>query len=118
MLYNVSIGRSVSILVAAVAILLASGPGCAAPVLPLPPPTALVEAPPDMDGLVTITGEARPGAFVGCLNENTEVGVLVRADPMSGAYTVRIQAMSGDGIAIWQFEGTESGGMRRDVIVP
>ena len=93
------------------------GPGCASPTLPLPPPTALVEAP-DMTGFVTVSGEARPGAFVGCLNENTEVGVLVRADPMSGEYTLRIQAMSGDGLALWQFEGTEPGGMRRDLVVP
>ena len=115
---NVSIGRNTCLVFAVAAILSSFGPGCAAPVLPLPPPTALVEAPPDMDGIVTIRGEAQPGAFVGCLNENTEAGVIVRADPMSGEYTVRIAAMTGDGVALWQFQGTDSGGMRRDLIIP
>jgi len=71
-----------------------------------------------MEGMVTISGEARAGAFVGCLNENTEAGVIVRADPMSGAYTLRIAATTGDGVTLWQFQGTEPGGMRRDLIIP
>ncbi|HJL19886.1 MAG TPA: hypothetical protein RMH99_29755 [Sandaracinaceae bacterium LLY-WYZ-13_1] len=82
---------------------------CAAPVLPLPPPTALVEEP-DADGVVTVMGEARPGAFVACLNENTEAGVLVRADVDTGAYVARLPAETGHAIRVWQFEASDAGG--------
>ena len=92
--------------------------GCAAPTLPLPPPTALVEAAPDADGLVTVTGQARAGAFVGCLNERTEIGVLVRTDLVTGMYSIRIAAESRDVLTLWQFEGTEPGGQRQEVVVP
>ncbi|MFK7990396.1 MAG: hypothetical protein AB8I08_30520 [Sandaracinaceae bacterium] len=98
--------------------LAASLPACAAPTLPLPPPTALVESPPDADGMVTVTGEARPGAFVGCLNERTEIGVLVRTDVITGEYSLQVAAESSDVLTLWQFEGTEPGGQRREVVVP
>lgn len=91
---------------------------CAAPTLPLPPPTALVEGPPDAEGFVVVSGEARPGAFVGCLNERTEIGVIVRAEVTSGRYTLRVAAESLDVLTLWQFEGTEPGGQRREVVVP
>lgn len=96
----------------------AMGPGCAAPTLPLPPPMALVEGPPDADGLVTVSGNAREGAFVGCLNERTETGVLVRSDPMTGDFSLRIAAESDDTLTLWQFEGTDPGGMQTTVVVP
>lgn len=102
----------------ALAVAIAAGPSCAAPVVPLPPPTALVEAPPDMDGIVTVSGTARAGAFVLCLNEETEQGVIVRADPTSGDYVLRISAMSGDVLVLWQNDGGEEGGMQITVIVP
>jgi hypothetical protein len=92
--------------------------GCAAPVLPLPPPAALVEAPPDADGLVTVTGQARPGAFVACLNENTEEGVLVRSDVMTGEFEARLPAESGHEIRIWQFEASDAGGEPIFRVVP
>ncbi|HEY8428418.1 MAG TPA: hypothetical protein VIL20_08595 [Sandaracinaceae bacterium] len=93
-------------------------PGCAAPTLPLPPPVALVEGPPDADGMVTVSGNARAGAFVGCLNESTEVGVIVRADVDTGDFSLRIAAEVGDGLTLWQFESTAPGGEQTHVIVP
>jgi hypothetical protein len=57
-----------------------------------------------------VTGEARPGAFVGCLNERTEDGVIVRSDVVSGEYELTIPAVSGDDLTIWQFESTGGGG--------
>lgn len=104
------------LLAAAVAIALAYGPGCAAPVLPIPPPTALIEAPPDMDGMVTVSGEARPGAYVFCLNNDTEMGVIVTADPADGTYSLRIAASIGDGLSVWQQVDGRSG-MFRELIV-
>ncbi len=98
--------------------LTAIGPSCAAPVLPLPPPTALVEAPPDATGIVTVTGNARPGAFVGCLNQRTEDGVIVHADLMTGDYTLRIAAEVDDSLTLWQFEATSPGGEQTEVVVP
>lgn len=106
------------VLATAIAACLSPLASCAAPTLPLPPPTALVEGPPDADGIVVVSGEARPGAFVGCLNERTEMGVLVRADVTTGAYTLRVMAESLDVLTLWQFEGTEPGGQRREVVVP
>lgn len=96
----------------AIALLLVAllGPSCAAPVLPIPPPTALVEGPPQPDGTVLVTGDARPGAFVSCLNERTEEGVVVRSDVETGAYSLRIAAEVGDDLTIWQFESTGGGG--------
>lgn len=82
---------------------------CAAPVLPLPPPAALIERPPDADGIVTVTGEGRPGVFIACLNENTEAGVLVRADVVTGAFEARLPGSAGDTIRIWQFEASDAG---------
>ena len=91
---------------------------CAAPTLPLPPPTALVEGPPDASGNVTVRGNARRGSFVACLNENREVGVLGRADPSSGDYTLVIGADIGDDLRLWQFDSPGAGGMAVFVTVP
>ena len=104
-----------TLLIAAAGVLVAIG--CAAPVLPLPPPVMLVEAP-DAAGNVAITGEARPGAFVACLNENTEVGVIVRADPATGAFATSLPADVGHEIRGWQFESTDGGGQPVFRIVP
>ncbi len=105
-------------LLALAAALLALAPGCAAPVLPLPPPTALVEGPPAADGTVLVTGNARLGAFVGCLNEDTEAGVIVRADVDTGDYALRIPAEIGHSLTLWQFESTAPGGEQTHVFVP
>ena len=91
---------------------------CAAPTLPLPPPAALVEGPPDAAGNVTVTGQARAGSFVGCLNERSEMGVLVRADSDTGDFSLTIAAQSDDLLTLWQFEGTEPGGQRTGLVVP
>lgn len=105
---------------AALALLLGAllGPSCAAPTLPIPPPTALVEGPPDAQGFVLVTGNARPGAFVSCLNERTERGVLVRADVDSGDYALRIEAIAGDDLTLWQLESTGGGGEAIHRVVP
>ena len=92
--------------------------GCAAPTLPLPPPAALVEAPPDASGLVTVNGNARPGTFVGCLNENSERGILLRADVDTGDFSFQIGAEVADTLRLWQFDATDSGGMPDFITVP
>lgn len=81
-------------------------PACAAPTLPLPPPSALV-ATPDPDGVATVTGTAREGAVVSVFNEDRELGVIVVADGV-GAFTARIAASIGDTITIWQRVGTDT----------
>ncbi len=105
-------------LFALLASLSAIAPGCAAPVLPLPPPTALVEGPPDADGTVLVTGNARAGAFVACLNEDTEAGVIIRADVATGDYALRIPAEVGHTLTLWQFESTAPGGEQVHRTVP
>ncbi len=79
---------------------------CAAPTLPLPPPSALVSAP-DGSGNVTISGMGRPHAIVMVFNENTERGVIVTADPI-GNYTVQIAANGGEILTLWQMVGTQT----------
>lgn len=95
-------------LVAIASTIFVAAAGCTAPTLPLPPPSALVEAP-DVDGFATVTGEAQPGAFVFCVNERLESGVIVRADMTSGAYSLRIPAVANDTLVLWQEIGTEPG---------
>jgi hypothetical protein len=80
--------------------------GCAAPTLPIPPPTALVSAP-DASGMVTVSGHADPAAYVFVLNEATEAGVIVHADA-SGMFSARIPASLGDMITAWQMIGNEA----------
>jgi multidrug efflux pump subunit AcrA (membrane-fusion protein) len=103
--------------IAALALLVLGIAACAAPTLPLPPPTALAEAP-DASGIVTVRGNARAGVFVGCLNERTESGVLVRADTLTGDYVLQIPAEIADALTVWQFEGSDPGGMATTVVVP
>ncbi|MGE0786934.1 MAG: hypothetical protein AB7S26_14775 [Sandaracinaceae bacterium] len=92
--------------------------GCAAPGVPVPPPTALIESPPDMDGNVTITGMARDSAYVSCFNDATEMGVIVRAAPVTGEFTAVLPAMTGDNIVIWQYDGTDAPSMQLELTVP
>jgi len=56
-----------------------------------------------------VTGTAIAGAYVSCLNERTETGVIVRADP-AGAFTLTIAAVPGDGLQLWQEVGTNRSG--------
>jgi hypothetical protein len=81
-------------------------PACAAPTLPLPPPTALV-ATPDENGFVTVTGMAREGAVVMVFNEDRDLGVIVVADD-TGAYSGRIEASIGETLTIWQMVGSDT----------
>lgn len=76
--------------------------GCSAPTLPLPPPAALSVSPVDpATGLVTISGEVLPSAFVSCLNVRLESGVIVRADA-AGRFSLQIAAQVGDSLLVWQ----------------
>lgn len=88
---------------------------CAAPTLPLPPPTALSSAP-DAMGNVTVTGRVNPGAYVFALNEDRGDGVIVSADG-AGLYSATLQATSGHTITCWQMVGTSTGQLTT-VVVP
>lgn len=92
----------------ALALVAISAAGCAAPTLPLPPPVAL-STPPDADGIVTVDGDALEGAFVSCLNEDTERGVIVRADATTGAFVLRLEASPGDLLTVFQAIDTDRG---------
>ncbi len=81
-------------------------PACAAPTLPLPPPTALVSTPAD-DGFVTVSGNARPNALIMILNESRDLGVIVSSDA-AGDYTARIEASIAEIITVWQMVGTDT----------
>jgi hypothetical protein len=81
-------------------------PGCAAPTLPLPPPTALVEAP-DADGFATVSGIAREKAYVFVFHEGREDGVIGVAND-AGQYSLRIRAASGDLLEVWFMDGTKT----------
>lgn len=89
---------------------------CAAPTLPLPPPTALASAPDPTSGLVTITGRVNENAYVFALDEDRGDGVIVSADP-SGVYSATLVAASGDTVTVWQMVGTNTGQLT-SVIVP
>lgn len=87
------------------------------PTLPLPPPNALVEAPPDDRGLVRVrVSAALPGAFVNCLNERTGRGVIGTADDR-GRAVLELEAQVGDRLAVWQRVDTQSGELTV-VVVP
>ncbi len=90
--------------------------GCSTPTLPLPPPSALTATAPDADGVVTVEGDVLPGAFVLCLNEETERGVIVRADE-DGHFVLQIEAESGYSLTVWQERGSDLG-EPRSILVP
>lgn len=89
--------------------LLVEAVGCTAPTLPLPPPAALAATSPDpATGLVVVTGEVLPEAFVSCLNVRTEAGLIVRADT-AGRFRLEIPAQTGDSLLVWQQRGNDFG---------
>lgn len=101
--------RTLLRLVTAVAIAIAVGAasvGCAAPTLPLPPPTALLSTP-DAEGVVTIEGVARERAIVMAFNEDRREGVIGEAGD-DGTYTLRIAASIGETITVWQMVGADT----------
>lgn len=87
------------------AIALACMPACLAPTLPVPPPTAAAEYLSSTNEAV-VTGHADPGAYVSVLNERTNTGIIVRADPTTGAFSVTITAVPTDELQVWQDVGT------------
>lgn len=88
---------------------------CTTPTLPLPPPLALASVP-DSDGIVTVSGSSLEGAWVTCVNLDTELGHVVRADDM-GFFTIRIEAQPGHYLNVWQRVGPDmSPGV--DLVVP
>jgi hypothetical protein len=89
-------------------LVLASAAACATPTLPLPPPAALESTAPDADGMVTVTGEVLPDAWVYCVNLELETGVIVRADG-TGRFTLRIGAEAGQYLSVWQEDGVDRG---------
>ncbi len=93
-----------------------SAAGCAAPTLPIPPPTALISAP-DATGLVTVSGSADPAAYVFVLHEETQDGLITHADAL-GAYSVRLPAAVGDMITVWQLIGTQASQQEHLVVPP
>ena len=79
-----------------------------APTLPLPPPVALVQGPPDAEGMVTVLGEgAIEGAQVFAFEERTMTGVIGTANDL-GQFELRLAAESGDTILVWQRVGTQT----------
>ena len=88
--------------------LLAGLASCSTPTLPLPPPAALSVTPPDASGFVTVEGEALPEAFVFCVNEVTERGVIGRPD-MDGRFTLVLEAEPTHYLRVWQEIGTDQG---------
>lgn len=87
-----------------------------APTLPLPPPEALASAP-DRDGLVTVTGDgAIEGALISVYNPRTREGRITTADD-AGRFSVRIEAIGGDSLQLWQRASTRTGEIR-EIVVP
>jgi hypothetical protein len=83
--------------------------GCLSPTLPLPPPEQPEMSAVDGEGYVTIKGgpgSAEVGAIVFAYNERSGDGVIDTADGY-GTYELRIQAVVGDRIAVWQEKGNE-----------
>jgi hypothetical protein len=98
------------------AIALAISPACnSAPTLPLPPPVATVGTP-DMQGYALVSGEVNPLSYVFVFNEESEGGVITRADE-EGLFEARILAEPGDVITIWQ-EADGITGEQKQVAVP
>ncbi len=92
----------------ALALLLAAACESSTPTIPLPPPNALVEAPPDADGYVTVRIRgAEPEALLFAYDEPLAKGVIGRADA-DGNGTLRLRAAAGDPILVWQQAGDRS----------
>lgn len=82
--------------------------GCLSPTLPLPPPDSVVVSPPDMNGLVAVEGQVRDEAYVNCLNERTEKGVIVKSSEF-GFFRLEIEAQIHDDLTLWQTLGSKTG---------
>lgn len=80
---------------------------CNAPSLPLPPPAALVSAPDPVTGQVTIDAQVLSNAYILCLNDRTDRGVIERADDMGHSVFTINDAIVGDSVSIWQQVGSD-----------
>ena len=85
------------------------------PTLPLPPPVASVGLP--QDGFADVEGQVHALAYVSVLNEQSEQGVITRADG-EGHFKTRIEAKSGDLLTIWQDLGDGEPSEQKRLIVP
>ncbi len=89
--------------------------GCnQAPTLPLPPPVVDIGSP-NTQGLVTVSGEVTPQAYVSVLNERTEKGLITRAD-REGDFEVEIEAEVGDLITVWSEIDGEIGERKQSTV--
>lgn len=85
---------------------------CYSPTLPLPPPArdGLSVSPPDADGMVLVEGEAgvmEAGDQAVIINLSTLYGWIVPVDE-EGAFSMRVEAESGDWLSIQRRSGYES----------
>ena len=95
--------------------LLAFGAGCTAPTVPVPVPYTISS--PDLDGNVSISGDAEVQALVLAFNEDSQERVIGVADA-DGRYELILAAEVGDEIAVWQRVGTTDGVPRVQTVPP
>jgi hypothetical protein len=105
------LGLAVALLLAALAL----GSCTTTPTLPLPPPVASVGVP--EDGFAQIEGQVHALAYVSVLNEQSEQGVITRADT-EGNFKTRIEAKSGDLLTLWQDLGDGEASEQKHLVVP
>ena len=79
---------------------------CTTPVTPILPPLTI--STPDVNGEVSITGDADAEAIVFGYNEMRGTGVITTADAV-GRYQLVLGADVGDDISVWQRIGTHDG---------
>lgn len=78
------------------------------PTLPLPPPEPVYATLPDAYGMVSVEGKANEDAYVACLNERTESGVITKSDS-EGSFSLEIAAQLHDSLTLWQIIGSDHG---------
>jgi hypothetical protein len=103
-----------SVVLAAVLGVSIGAAACFSPTVPLPGPSAEIR-PPDSRGMSVVTGACLEDAFVACLNESLESGVIVRCDE-EGQYLLKITARTGDDVTLWQVRGSERGRFTSGVV--
>jgi hypothetical protein len=81
---------------------------CASPTLPLPPPLTPSVAKSMTQGIYVLSSMngAQPGAFIGIVNPDPQVPLMLRAGGAQadggGSWTATIGARSGDVVEVWQ----------------
>jgi hypothetical protein len=61
--------------------------------------------------MVTVEGRVNDDAYVACLNERTESGVITKSGA-EGFFNLRIAAQVDDSLTLWQIIGQERGPYR------